>query len=137
MLSNTYNLCDDWGWYVDIESTKPQIELKTFTTYNKSNYRKFSLHFNRLEPILENKKYYDRNYDKIYSEKYYIEEKNLYHNIENDSLEDKFNEIDDKIDNNKLCKRNRLIYFVYKNLFGIGSTTIITLSLSYVIFFMI
>jgi len=116
MITNTYNLCEDWGWYVDIESTNHQIELKTVTTYNKGTYRKFSLHLNRLDPILENKKYYDRNYDEIY---------------------DKFDKIEDKIEDSKLCKHPNFVYFVYKNLFGIGSTTIITLSISYVIFFMI
>ena len=51
MISNSYNLSEDWGWYVDIENMRPIYQIKTefVKTYNK----KLNYHLNRLDPIEE------------------------------------------------------------------------------------
>lgn len=56
MISNSYNLSEDWGWYVDIETLKPIYHIKT--EFVKTKNKKLNYHFNRLECIEEDEYYY-------------------------------------------------------------------------------
>lgn len=114
MIANQqYILCEDWGWYIDIESMKPIYE-KTYH-YNVKNKK-----FSKLETIIENNYYYD------YA----------------DDDDDIKNHINYKNRNNNNNNNNNNIVIIYKtnyiidNLFNFSSTTIITAILTYFIFFM-
>lgn len=58
MSLNYENLCEDWGWYIDIENTNHLNNLKTNFT-NIPN-KKFSIHLNKLHTINESE--YDDKY---------------------------------------------------------------------------
>lgn len=51
MTSTYYNLSDEWGWYVDIESMKPIYQLNP--VYVITQNKKINYHFNKLETIEE------------------------------------------------------------------------------------
>jgi hypothetical protein len=109
MISNSYNLSEDWGWYVDIETLKPIYQIKT--EFVKINNKKLNYHLNRLDPIEEDA------YD------YYINNK-----IDRDYEEEKF-EI--KVIEPNKGKDSPNIITAY------GSTTLITALLTCIIFFVI
>ena len=74
MISNSYNLSEDWGWYVDIETLKPIYQIKT--EFVKNNNKKINYHLNKLEPINEDEYDYYMNNKKDIE---YVEEfKNEY-----------------------------------------------------------
>jgi hypothetical protein len=53
MIANQqYILCEDWGWYIDIENMKPIYEKNYH--YNVKNRK-----MNKLETIIENDYYYE------------------------------------------------------------------------------
>ena len=104
MNLNSYQLCDDWGWFIDIECNdnillqpcKPGKKLKP--------------HFNKLNVIDEDEyDYYQKNY-KDPEENYKIPNKNYDINL-------------------KTGENNTLV--------NVGSTTLITALLTYVIFFIL
>jgi hypothetical protein len=107
MSINSQNLCDDWGWYVDIENTN-HLTNNITSNFVHTSTKNFSLYLNKLNTIEE----FDDEYD------YYI--KNHKHIDEE--------VIDERILNEKL-KPN--------NLFIIGSKTMITVLLTYIIFFIL
>lgn len=118
MNLTTYNICEDWGWYVDIESN-----LLINSNINTIVYK-------------SNKVYnpYKKNYSKLYKieEDEYEYYKNNYKDLENLELEYNYkkNEIQ-KIEKDNPEKDKNF------NLYKIGSTTLITSLLAYVIFFII
>ena len=59
MISNTNNLCEDWGWFIDIESNNSNILTQPCKFVIKSN-----IHFNKLQTIQEDE------YDYSKSDKY-------------------------------------------------------------------
>ncbi len=111
MSSTCYNLSEDWGWYIDIENLKPVYHIRS--DFIKIQNKKLNQHYNKLETIIEDE------YD------YYLNnQKNL---------------DDITITNNpeKTIDNNNKQYYLSKNLLNIGSTTMITALLTYVIFFML
>lgn len=97
MNSNDNNLCEDWGWFIDIESNNSNIIIPSRKIFVKSN-----IHFNKLHTIEEDE------YD--YYEKYY---KNLEEQYDTNEIE-------------PTKPSNRIL--------NVGSTTLITALLTYVIF---
>lgn len=97
MNSNDNNLCEDWGWFIDIESNNSNIIIPSRKIFVKSN-----IHFNKLQTIEEDE------YD--YYEKYY---KNLEEQYDTNEIE-------------PTKPSNRIL--------NVGSTTLITALLTYVIF---
>jgi tRNA G18 (ribose-2'-O)-methylase SpoU len=110
MSSTYYNLSEDWGWYVDIESSNTVYQIKT--DFVKNQNKKFNQHYNKLDTIIEDE------YD------YYLSNQKNLDDITMTSNPEKI------IDNNKE-------YYLSKNLLNVGSTTIITAILTYVIFFIL
>jgi hypothetical protein len=102
MNSNTNNLCEDWGWFIDIESNNSNILIQPCKIFIKSN-----IHFNKLQTIQEDE------YD--YYEKYYKNLEEQYDTNENE---------------NKTTKPSNTI-------FNVGSTTLLTALLTYVILFIL
>jgi len=108
MSSTYYNLSEDWGWFIDIESSKPVYQIRR--DFIKIQNKKFNTHYTKLKTIEEDE------YD------YYINNQK--------SLDDiSCNNFDVKI------KPNNTDYI--KNIFNIGSTTLITGILTYVILFVL
>jgi hypothetical protein len=101
MSITCYNLSDDWGWYIDIESLQPIYQIKT--EFIKTKNKKLNYHLNRLETIEEDE------YD------YYIKNNKL--------ILDELNEIDEL----KKNKKNLEIfeYFDYKSTTLIGVLTFV------------
>lgn len=109
MISNCYNLSEDWGWYIDIESMKPIYQINTEIIRNKNKNKKINYNLNRLEPIEEDE------YD------YYI---NNIKNIEyNKNIDFAINETDDNMKSNIIT--------------NYGSTTLITVLITYFVFFIL
>lgn len=107
MISNSYDLCDDWGWYVDIESTKPCFQIKT--EFVKVRNKKLNQHLNNLHTIIEEDEY-----------DYYMNNQKNIETIELNMDLKKYETI-------KTC--NMVV--------NIGSTTIITALLTYMLFFVL
>jgi hypothetical protein len=122
MNLNTYNLSEDWGWYVDTESNL-LINYNINMVYNKCNpYRDTpykNINDSRLCRIEEEDEY-----------EYY---KNNYKDIENLELEYNYKTNGRKIQE----KEEKLEKSENTNLYKIGSTTLITALLTYAIFFLI
>jgi hypothetical protein len=69
MNSNANNLCEDWGWFIDIESNNSYILKKPCKIFTKSNF-----HFNKLQTMQEDEyDYYQKYYENL-EEKYDINE---------------------------------------------------------------
>jgi hypothetical protein len=69
MNSNANNLCEDWGWFIDIESNNSNIFKKPCKIFTKSNF-----HFNKLQTMQEDEyDYYQKYYENL-EEKYDINE---------------------------------------------------------------
>lgn len=114
MSITCHNLCDDWGWYVDIETTNPicQDQVDKAKVTNKKNTTKFI----KLETFEEDE--YDY---------YTFNQKNSCEfDIENN------NKISQSI-----CKKKDNNNVLIINILNISSTTMITALLTYVIFFML
>ena len=107
------NLTDDWGWYIDIdiESMKPIQSIKT--NFAIIPYKTFNQYSNKLETIPEQDDEYD----------YYV---NNQKNLDDMMITN--------INKNITDDKNS---YLFKNLFNIGSTTMITAVLTYIIFFML
>ena len=107
MSLTSYNLSEDWGWYIDIESSNPVYQIRT--DFVKIPLKKFNQHYN-LEIIVEDE------YD------YYLSnQKNL------DDISLKTTDINIEHDNQQYVKQ----------LFNVGSTTMLTALLTYMIFYML
>lgn len=103
MTSNAYQLCDEWGWFIDIECNDncKNISLQP-CNYRKKIYH----HLNKLQIIEEEHDEYD-----YYHKNYKDPEENL-------------NKMYQKYNGNNI-------------LINVGSTTLITALLTYVIFFVL
>ena len=55
MSLTCYNLSEDWGWYVDIESSNPVYQIRT--DFVKIPCKKFNQHYNKLDTIKEEDEY--------------------------------------------------------------------------------
>lgn len=111
MNLKTYQLCDDWGWFIDVENNNCSENILLQPC--RSPVKKFNSHLHRLPTIEEDE--YDY-YQKMYRDP-----------------EDKiYKEVEENYDINlKSSNKNR----ENKNiLFNVGSTTLITAVLTYVIF---
>lgn len=111
MNLKTFQLCDDWGWFIDIEHYNygENILLQTC----RPAIKKFNSSINKLPRIEE-------------------DEYEYYHKIYKDPEETIYKDIEQNYDINlKQSKEN--INKVDK-LFDIGSTSLITAILTYVIF---
>lgn len=104
-MSLNYNLCDDWGWYIDIEKTC-------------SNYEKQIIKLSLDKPYTDVNTYYND------------DEYNYYLNINKNSefnTEYHFNKNDDYLDNINDDYLNITL--------NIATTSIITAILTYIILF--
>jgi hypothetical protein len=104
MSLTCYNLSDDWGWYIDIESSNPVYQTR------KDHVKISNKYYNKLETIEEDE------YD------YYI---NIQKNLDDISS----NNIDINIE------QKNLEYV--KQILNVGSTTMLTAMLTYIIFYML
>jgi hypothetical protein len=110
MKLKSSQLCDDWGWFIDVESNyfAGNISLQPC----RSPIKKFNSYLNKLPKIEEDEyEYYQKNY-KDPEEIIYKEEVELNYDISLKSLNK--NEVN--------------------TIFNVGSTTLITAVLTYVIF---
>jgi hypothetical protein len=110
-LNMHYQICDDWGWFIDIESDNygKNILLQPC----RSPIKKFNSYLHKLPKIEEDEyEYYQKNYkdpeEKIYKEEITVEKHDI--NLK---------------DSNKK---------VGNSIFNIGSTTLVTAVLTYIIF---
>lgn len=119
MNLNTYNLCEDWGWYVDTENN-----LLINSNFNMAVYNSHKVY----------NSYKNKNYSKLckIEEDEYEYYKNNYKDIENLELEYNYKKNGTKIQEKEKLEKNENI-----NLYKIGSTTLITALLTYAIFFLI
>jgi hypothetical protein len=95
---------DDWGWYIDIESQFQNYEFNELNINININ-KKFSIHLNKLDNIIEND----------------LTEKDLTEN----NKKNKKNKKSTIYCNFNLIRKNKIVKFI--------STTIITVLLTYVI----
>lgn len=107
-----YEMCDDWGWFIDIENNN--FSENTLLQPFRPRIKKFNSYSHKLPTIEEDDEY--EYYKKIYKNS----EENYDINL-NPSNRNKENSI------NENGKINR-------NVFNIGSTTLITAVLTYIIF---
>jgi hypothetical protein len=115
-LNMYYELCDDWGWFIDIENNNcnENISLQP----RRFHIKKFNSHLNKLPTIEEDDLDY---YQRIYQD---TEEK-IYKNIENNyNLNLK--------SSNKNSEKNS-----ENTIFNVGSITLITAVLTYFILIVI
>jgi hypothetical protein len=110
-LNMHYQICDDWGWFIDIESDNycKNVLLQPC----RSPIKKFNSHLNKLPTIEEDEyEYYQKNYkdpeEKIYKEEITEEKQDI---------------------NLQHSNKNR-----ENSIFNIGSTTFVTAVLTYFIF---
>ena len=110
MNLKAYQLCDDWGWFIDIE-TNNYGENILLQPCSRPRIKKFNSRVNNLPTIEEDEfEYYQKNYK--------------------DPEEIIYKEVDENI-NLKNSKENT------KNvntIFSVGSTTFITAVLTYIVF---
>jgi hypothetical protein len=99
-----YNLSEDWGWYIDIESSNPVCQTR------KDHVKIPNRYYNKLETIEEDEYDYYINIQKNLDD---ISSNNIDINIEHDNLE------------------------YVKQIFNVGSTTMLTAMLTYIIFYML
>jgi hypothetical protein len=107
MTSNNYHMDEDWGLFVDIESTdsyyKPVNQVTLIKTVVKTSY------------------YEDDEYD------YYTSNQK---DMESEHLDIPTNNKNDMI----ILSTN---YFLKKSMFKIGSTTLLTALITYIVFFVL
>jgi vacuolar-type H+-ATPase subunit E/Vma4 len=106
MSLTCYNLSEDWGWYIDIESSKPLYQTRKDLIKIPNKY------YNKLETIEEEEDQYEF-YINIQKNLDDISSKNIDINIEQKNLE------------------------YVKQIFNVGSTTMLTAMLTYIIFYML
>ena len=112
-INNNYEnhiLCDDWGFYIDIENLTPSYkaipEIVT-NKYNKS--RIFKTNLTNLTEIDEEYEYYKK-------------------------LENEYSSENELVENEKLIKHIIKNNNTYNTIFKVSSTTIITAFLTYFVF---
>jgi hypothetical protein len=112
MSLTCYNLSEDWGWYVDIEISNPVYQIRT--DFVKKPSKKLNQHYNKLDTIEEEDEY-----------EYHI------NNLKKlDDISSKNIDVDIEHNNN-----NNKEYV--KKMFSVGSTTMLTALLTYVVFYML
>jgi hypothetical protein len=109
----SYNLSDDWGWYVDIENINPNYQTKTDFVRMP---QKRNVHFNRLETIIEHQ---DEEYQYHFDKQKILDDIFMIENNEN---------INENTENQK---------YITKNILKISSTTMITAVITYVLFYIL
>lgn len=109
----TYNLCDDWGWYIDTDNTLLINSNNFDLNIPNRPYKMMNYHYNRLYTIDENDDYL----------------KKKYKDIENLEIDSSYKKIDKKQEKNSNSGK--------KLFYRIGSTTLITALLTCVIYFLI
>jgi len=102
MSLSCYNLSEDWGWYIDIETSNPVYQTMSIQKNNKF--------YKKLDTIEEDEYDYYVNNQKNVDD---ISSKSISINIEQSNRD------------------------YVKQIFNIGSTTMITISLTYIIFYML
>jgi hypothetical protein len=108
-MSASYNsLSDDWGWYVDIESINTNNQITA--DLKLLTYKQYRHHIN-LETIEEEEDEYD----------YYMSN----------------HKDDDDIVVKNVDIKNNSKNILFKKIFNVGSTTMITALLTYIIFYML
>lgn len=105
MNDNAQNLCEDWGWYIDLENTK--YIYSTQRKFTNGSNKRFNIHYNKLYTIKEDEFDYYINNQKILDD--------IEYNIEDD--------IEDDVEEN--------LYHITKIILNIGSATIATAVLTY------
>jgi hypothetical protein len=113
-----YNISDNWGWYVDIETSLPTDNNYEKIKMNNTKYKKLSVHLNKLDKIVEEDDECDKNIKNI---------KNTYNTFVEKKIIIKIN----KTEKNKKNSNEKI------TIFKVISTTFITLSLTYIIWFII
>ncbi len=115
MTSNNYHMDEDWGLFVDIEST--------------DSYSKPVNQVILIKTVIETTYYEDDEYDYYTSNQKDVESENLDNHTNN------------KNKNNKNDKNDMIIlstnYFLKKSAFKIGSTTLLTALITYIVFFVL
>jgi hypothetical protein len=111
MSLTCYNLSEDWGWYIDIESSNPVYQIRT--DFVKIPCKKFNQHYNKLDIIEEEDEY-----------EYHINNLKKLDDISSKN-------IDVDIEHNNNNKE------YVKKMFSVGSTTMLTALLTYVVFYML
>ena len=99
MNSNANNLCEDWGWFIDIESNNSNISIQ------EDEYDYYQKYYRNLE------EQYDTNMEEQY----------------NTNLEKKY------VTNENENKTTKSL----NTIFNVGSTTLLTALLTYVILFIL
>ena len=61
----TYNLCDDWGWYIDTDNTLLINSNNFDLNIPNRPYKMMNYHYNRLYTIDENDDYLKKKYKDI------------------------------------------------------------------------
>lgn len=121
MNLNSYNLCDDWGWYVDTDNTLFINSNRIDFNITNTSYKKMNYHYNRLYKIEEDE------YDYF---------KNNYKDIENLELDYSYKKIEKKQENTQVKIKEKNSNSVNIVLY-VSSTTIIAVLLTYSILFLI
>jgi hypothetical protein len=104
-----YNLSEDWGWYIDVESMKPVYQITT--DFVIMPHKKFNINYNKLESIEEDEyEYY----------------------LDNQKILDDISII--KKDENMADKKQNIIS---NNLIKFTSTTMITALITYIVFYIL
>jgi hypothetical protein len=118
MSLTCYNLSEDWGWYIDIERSNPVYQIRT--DFVKIPCKKFNQHYNKLDIIEEDA---DEDADED-------EDEYEYH-INN------LKKLDDISSKNIDVNIERSNQYYVKKMFSVGSTTMLTALLTYVVFYML
>jgi len=123
MKLKSSQLCDDWGWFIDVESNyfAGNISLQPC----RSPIKKFNSYLNKLPKIEEDEyEYYQKNYKDS--------EDNYDTNLKQteDNYDTNLKQTEENYDINlKSSNKNEV-----NTIFNVGSTTLITVVLTYVIF---
>jgi hypothetical protein len=109
----SYNLCDDWGWYVDTDNALFINSNKFHLNIPNRSCKMMNYHYNRLYTIDETDDYL----------------KQKYKDIENLEIHSNYKKIDKKQEKNN--NSGQTLFY------RIGSTTLITALLTCAIYFLI
>ena len=52
-LNDSYNICEDWGWFVDIETSETIPNCIKLQSVKKNIKNKLNIHSNKLDKIYE------------------------------------------------------------------------------------
>jgi hypothetical protein len=125
--SNNYNISDNWGWYVDIETSLPTDNNYQQIKIDNTKLKKLSIHLNKLDKIVEEEHEYDYDVKNNKNDRNDKNDKNDYNSFVQKNLIIKVEKIEENI------KKNNENITIFK----VISTTLITLSLTYIIWFII